>query len=48
MKKKQWERNELLAQSSLKQRINKAMCMKITCVWWRLMKIHFKIMVLVY
>jgi len=24
-----------LAQASLKQRIDKAMYMKITCVWWR-------------
>jgi len=37
-----------LAQASLKQRIDKAMCMKIICVWWRLMKIHLKIMFLVY
>jgi len=32
-----------LAQASLKQRIDKAMYLKITCVWWRLMKIHLKI-----
>jgi len=32
----------------LKQRIDKAKCMKITCVWWRLMKIHLKIVFLVY
>jgi len=29
-----------LAQASLKQRIDKAMCMKIICAWWRLMKIQ--------
>jgi len=34
--------------ASLKKRIDKAMCMKITCVWWRLMKIHLKIKFLVY
>jgi len=34
----------MLAQASLKQRIDKAMCMKIIGVWWRLMKIHLKIM----
>jgi len=32
-----------LAQASLKQRIDKGNCMKITCGWWRLMKIHLKI-----
>jgi len=38
----------MLAQASLKQRFDKAKCMKITCVWWRLMKIHLKIVFLVY
>jgi len=33
----------LLSQASLKQRIDKAMWMKIIGVWWRLMKIHWKI-----
>jgi len=33
----------VLAQASLKQRIDKALCMKIIGVWWRLMKIHLKI-----
>jgi len=32
-------RSKVLAQASLKQRIDKAMCMKILSVWWRLMKI---------
>jgi len=32
-----------LAQASLKQRIDKVMCMKIIGVWWRLMKILLKI-----
>jgi len=40
--------NELLAQASLNQRFDKAKCMKIICVWWRLMKIQLKIMFLVY
>jgi len=34
----------VLAKASLKQRIDKVMCMKILSVWWRLMKIHLKIM----
>jgi len=34
----------MLAQASLKQSIDKAMCMKILSVWSRLMKIHLKIM----
>jgi len=38
------ERTWLLAQANLKQRIDKAMCMKIKGVWLRLMKIHLKIM----
>jgi len=38
----------MLAQASLKQRIDKATCMNTTCVWWRLMKIHLKTMFLVY
>jgi len=38
----------MLAQASLKQRIDKAKFMKIMCVWWRLMKIHLKIVFLVY
>jgi len=32
-----------LAQASLKQKIDKVMCMKIINIWWRLMKIHLKI-----
>jgi len=36
-------RGRLLAQVSLKQRIDKAMCFKIIGVWWKLMKIHLKI-----
>jgi len=34
---KGWRTNMsyLLAQASLKQRFDKARCMKITCVWWR-------------
>jgi len=38
----------LLAQVSLKQRFDKARCMKITYVLWRLMKIHLKIMFQLY
>jgi len=37
-----------LAQASLKQIFDKANCMKITCVWWRLMEIHLRIIFLVY
>jgi len=33
----------LLAEVSLKQRIDKVKCMKITYGWWRLMRIHLKI-----
>jgi len=33
----------MLAQASLKQRIDKTMCMKILSVWWRFMKILLKI-----
>jgi len=33
----------MLAQASLKQRIDKPMCMKILSAWWRLMKILLKI-----
>jgi len=32
-----------LAQASLKQIIDKVMCMKILSVWWKLMKILLKI-----
>jgi len=38
----------VLTQASFKQRIDKAMFMKIICVLWRLMKIHLKIVFLVY
>jgi len=34
----------MLAQASLKQIIDKAMHKKIIGVWWRLMKIHLKIL----
>jgi len=37
-----------LAQASLRQKFDKAKCMKITCVWWRLMKIHLKVMFQLY
>jgi len=39
----QLEGHKLLAQVSLKQRIDKAKYMKVIGVWWRLMKIHLKI-----
>jgi len=39
---------KVLAQASLKQRFDKAKCMKITSVWGRLMKIHLKIMLELY
>jgi len=34
----------VLAQTSLKQRFDKAKCMRILYGWWRLMKICLKIM----
>jgi len=33
----------VVAHASLKQRIDKAMCIKILSVWWRLMKMPLKI-----
>jgi len=33
----------MLEQASLKQIIDKVVCIKIIGVWWRLMKIHLKI-----
>jgi len=40
--------SSLLAQVSFKKVFDKAKWMKISCVCWRLMKIHLKIVFLVY